>query len=65
MQRCQNAVKDTIRAPLFVMPENGGVGRQVFGQITLIAAVLELIEDAIENLSFAPARWSSFLLLRK
>lgn len=45
MQGCQNAVEDTFSAPLLVVPEDGGVRRQVFRQVTPVAAVLELIED--------------------
>ena len=40
--------------PLFVMPEGGGVGQQAFGQVTLLAAFFELIEDAVKDLLLAP-----------
>jgi hypothetical protein len=63
MQSRHDSFQYPFSTPLFVMPEDGGVRGQVFGQITPIAAILELIEDAIEDLSFAPTGWSSFLLL--
>jgi len=47
MQCCQDAVEHTIGSPLFVVPEDGGIRRQVFGQVTPVAAVFELIEDAV------------------
>lgn len=63
MQRCQNLVENTFWPPLFVVPEDGGVGGQVFRQVTPVTAVFELIENAVKDLPFAPFEGACFLLL--
>jgi len=63
MQCCQYGAENTLRPPLFVVPEDGGVRWQVFRQVAPIAAVFELIEDAVKDLPFAPLRGSCLLLL--
>ena len=45
------------------MPEDGGVRRQVFRQIAPITTILQLIEDTVDDLSFAPTRRSGLLLV--
>lgn len=44
------------------MPEDYGIRRQVLGQVRLIAAVFEWIEDAIQDLVFALQK--ALILLR-
>jgi len=63
MKRIPNGVEYALSTPLFVVPEHRGVGWQVFGQVLQIAAVLELIEDAIQDFSLRPVGRSCFLIL--
>jgi hypothetical protein len=65
LPRCAQAHhQPAIVCSAFVVPENSRVRGQVSGQITPIAAIFELIEDAVEDLPFAPLGRSRLLLLR-
>ncbi len=46
MKRIPDGVDDPLAAPLLVVPEHRGVGRQVEGQVAPVATIFELIEDA-------------------
>lgn len=63
MERIPDGVNYPIGTPLLVVPEHCGVGRQVLRQVTPITAILELIEDAIQDFSLCPIGGSRFLLL--
>lgn len=62
MQIGHNIIKDTVLAPMLVVPEDSRIGRKISRQISPIATILELIKYTIEDLSFCPQRGSSFLL---
>ena len=63
MKRGHDGIKDACFSPMFVMPKHRGIGRQVLRQVHPIAAILELIENAVDNLSFTPFGWTSPFLL--
>lgn len=54
MQDLHQNLHNSCISPLFVMPVDGRVGWEVFGQVLPIASILEAIEDAIENIPIAP-----------
>ena len=63
MERILDRVQHALSAPLFVVPEHRGVGRQVFEQVAPVAAVFELVENAIQGFLLCPVGRSCFLLL--
>ena len=63
MENWQNLLKDPRRSPLFVVPENRGIRRKIFWEVTPVTGILELIKNGIENLSFAPLGGASPLFL--
>ncbi len=65
MERISDSLENAIAAPLLVIPEHRGVGRQVSGQVAPVTAIFELVEDAIQDLSLCPVGRSRFLLLRE
>lgn len=65
MKCLENLVESSSFPPLLVVPEHGGVRGQISRQVTPVTAILELVEDAIKNLTFSPQWWSSLLLGRQ
>lgn len=65
MQGSHQNFDDSCRSPLFVVPVNGRVRWEVLGQVLPVTAILEPIEDAIEDVPLAPLQGACPFLLRQ
>ena len=63
MKRGHDQVKDAFFSPMLVVPKYRGIRREVFWQVNPVATIFELIQNAIDNLSFTPFGRTSPLFL--